>query len=100
MFVCFQGKIQAMPPVLDLGEVRRVRALVDNVFRGTYRGTEWLSWTTYKPDFSLIPKEEEESVTKLKPGELPQPFEVNKKYSLTGTFPPLLRVSIFKGLHT
>lgn len=81
-----------MPPVFELGEVRRVRALVDSVFRGTYRGQEWLAWTTYKPDFSLIPKEEEESFTKLKRGELPQPFEITKKYSTTGSFPPLLRV--------
>lgn len=91
-----EGKIQVVPPVIDMGEVRRVRALVDNVFRGTYRGREWLSWITYKPDFSLIPKEEEESFTKLKQGELPQPYEPTRKYSDTGSFPPLFRELIIQ----
>ena len=93
-----EGKIQVCPPVLDLGEVRRVRALVDNVFRGTYRGQEWLSWTTYKPDFRLIPKEEEESITKLKKGELPERFERTKVLPSHSDFPPLLRELIIQDM--
>lgn len=81
-----------MPPVLDLGEVRRVRALVDTVFRGTYRGQEWLFWTTYKPDYSLIPKDEEESFTKMKRGELASAYVLPNIMPTHGTFPPLMKV--------
>ncbi|XP_034255166.1 28S ribosomal protein S34, mitochondrial [Thrips palmi] len=91
-----EGKIQVLPPVVDMGEVRRVRALVENVFRGTYRGTEWLSWNTFKPDFRLIPKEEEESFTKVKRGELPPPYEITRKFHPTAPFPPLLRELIIR----
>lgn len=83
-----------MPPVIDLGEVRRVRALVDNVFRGKYLGQEWLSWTSYKPDFRLIPKEEEENFTKVKKGELPECYEQTRIMPSHSVFPPLLRVRI------
>ncbi|KAJ1525346.1 hypothetical protein ONE63_010164 [Megalurothrips usitatus] len=93
-----EGRIQACPPVIELDEVRRVRALVDSVFRGTYRGQEWLAWPTFKPDFNLIPKEEEEAYTKVKAGELPKSFEFSSILPTHGEFPPLLRELLIRDL--
>lgn len=86
-----EGRIQVLPPVVDMGEVRRVRALVDVVIGGTYRGQKWLSEETYIPDYSLIPKEEEEVFTKVKKGELPPKFVDPNIYPMATSFPPLLK---------
>ncbi|KAK3918725.1 28S ribosomal protein S34, mitochondrial [Frankliniella fusca] len=93
-----EGKVQVLPPVVDMGEVRRVRALVDVVLAGTYRGQEWLSTDTYISDFRLIPKEEEEIFTKVKKGELPPKFVDPNIFPTTAAFPPLLKELIIQDM--
>lgn len=87
-------KVEVDPQVEKEGVYRRANVLVEKVFRGRkYPEVMALCKASYKPDYRLLPKEEEEAYCRFTP--------VEKKVSIlprTMPLPPLLRELVMRDL--